>query len=313
MRKVVSLFLTLVLLVSMVVPVSAQTASLDNFEVTRLYSGEFTDVKSSDWFASGVATAYEYGLMKGTSATKFSPYEEISLAETAVLISRIRSILTTGTTNFKASEPWYQTYFDYVEENLVDISADDPENRFPYRFYFAYLVFFAICDTDIEEINLVEPGAIPDVENPFDYTEKDAEFWESFPIYYLYSAGILTGGKDGSFRPDDTITRAEVATIIARIVDPDLRVSFTLEKKTTKAPSTSSSSSSSSSSSGGGSSAASQPANTNTYIVNRNTKKFHYTWCSSVKQMKESNKMYVTTTRADLVSQGYSPCKRCCP
>lgn len=312
MRKVVSLFLALVLLVSMVVPVSAQTASLDNFEATRLYNGEFTDVKSSDWYYDGVSTAYAYGLMKGTSATKFSPYEEISLAETAALIARLRSILTTGTTDFKSSDPWYQTYFDYLEENLFDISIDHPENRCPYRFYFAFLVFFAIADADIELINEIEPGAIPDVENPYNYSEHDTEFLNSFPIYYLYSAGILTGGKDGSFRPDDTITRAEVATIIARIVDPDLRVSFTLEKKTAKAPSTSSSSSSSSSS-GGGSSASAQPANTNTYIVNRNTKKFHYTWCSSVKQMKESNKMYVTTTRTDLVSQGYSPCKRCCP
>lgn len=49
------------------------------------------------------------------------------------------------------------------------------------------------------------------------------------------------------------------------------------------------------------------------YIINKNTGKFHYTYCSSVKQMKESNKKFYTGDRDDLVSQGYSPCGNCHP
>ena len=49
------------------------------------------------------------------------------------------------------------------------------------------------------------------------------------------------------------------------------------------------------------------------YIINRNTGKFHYTYCSSVKQMKESNKRFYTGNRDDLVSEGYSPCGNCHP
>lgn len=51
----------------------------------------------------------------------------------------------------------------------------------------------------------------------------------------------------------------------------------------------------------------------NTYVINKNTKKFHVPSCSSVKQMKESNKKTVTSTRLELVGQGYSPCQRCRP
>lgn len=50
-----------------------------------------------------------------------------------------------------------------------------------------------------------------------------------------------------------------------------------------------------------------------TYICNTNTKKFHYPSCGSVSQMKESNKQEVTTTREDLISMGYEPCKKCNP
>lgn len=54
------------------------------------------------------------------------------------------------------------------------------------------------------------------------------------------------------------------------------------------------------------------PAGTD-YIGNKNTKKFHYPYCSSVNQMKESNKFYYTGTRDEMISMGYDPCKRCNP
>lgn len=58
----------------------------------------------------------------------------------------------------------------------------------------------------------------------------------------------------------------------------------------------------------------SAPVSTGTeYILNTNTKKFHYPSCSSVKQMKESNKKEYTGSRDDLIAQGYDPCKKCNP
>ncbi len=50
-----------------------------------------------------------------------------------------------------------------------------------------------------------------------------------------------------------------------------------------------------------------------TYIANKNTGKFHYPDCSSVGQMKEKNKKYLTGTRDDAIAQGYSSCGRCNP
>lgn len=50
-----------------------------------------------------------------------------------------------------------------------------------------------------------------------------------------------------------------------------------------------------------------------TYILNTNTKKFHYPYCSSVEQMNEKNKKEFNGDRKDIILQGYSPCKRCNP
>ena len=49
------------------------------------------------------------------------------------------------------------------------------------------------------------------------------------------------------------------------------------------------------------------------YVLNTNTKKFHYPTCDSVKKMKEKNKKTVTASREDLISSGYSPCGGCNP
>lgn len=49
------------------------------------------------------------------------------------------------------------------------------------------------------------------------------------------------------------------------------------------------------------------------YIGNKNTKKSHYTYYSSVNDMRESNKVPLYGTRDGVIAQGFSPCGRCCP
>ena len=49
------------------------------------------------------------------------------------------------------------------------------------------------------------------------------------------------------------------------------------------------------------------------YILNKNSKNFHYPDCSSVSKMKEENKEYYTGTRDELIDEGYSPCGNCDP
>lgn len=49
------------------------------------------------------------------------------------------------------------------------------------------------------------------------------------------------------------------------------------------------------------------------YIGNKNTGKFHYPSCKSVKQMKDKNKAYLTCSRDEAIAMGYVPCKNCNP
>lgn len=49
-----------------------------------------------------------------------------------------------------------------------------------------------------------------------------------------------------------------------------------------------------------------------TYYANMNTKKFHTSACSSSKLIKEDN-LYKSTSREQLINEGYFPCSRCNP
>lgn len=104
---------------------------------------------------------------------------------------------------------------------------------------------------------------------------------------------ITTDGTDLSIRTEKSASREELLTA-GQIV----------QTKPTSAPVVS----------GTGSSAGdSGSAGGTDYVANKNTGKFHYPYCSSVKQMKESNKLYFNGTRDELISKGYDPCKKCNP
>lgn len=50
-----------------------------------------------------------------------------------------------------------------------------------------------------------------------------------------------------------------------------------------------------------------------TYVLNKNTHKFHYPSCSSADDIKPKNRKEYTGTRDEVIKMGYDPCKRCNP
>ena len=53
-------------------------------------------MKSGDWFAPSVVSAYEYGLLSGRRNGAFAPGDNVTLAEMLTIAARLRAIYTTG-------------------------------------------------------------------------------------------------------------------------------------------------------------------------------------------------------------------------
>lgn len=56
-----------------------------------------------------------------------------------------------------------------------------------------------------------------------------------------------------------------------------------------------------------------QNSTSKTYVLNTNTKKFHYPSCASAKKIADKNRQSYSGDRQNLINDGYSPCKNCNP
>lgn len=222
MRKyILSLLIALILVACSIQTSFAAYVGLNNFTKTNSYTSErFLDVSPSDWFEKSVACTYELGLMNGSSNTTFNPSGNITLSETIVLAARLHSIYYTGSDNFIAGSPWYQTYVDYAIANKIITSVYSDYTKEVSRAEFAVILKSALPIVELPVINDLKDNTIPDVKISDDYGTA---------VYTLYKAGILTGNdKYGTFTPNAAIERSSVAAIIARMADTTLRKSFTL-------------------------------------------------------------------------------------
>ena len=95
------------------------------------------------------------------------------------------------------------------------------EKFYCYGIDYSYVKVFGAKESPLQfeeafkEINTFAVGDIPDVKNCNTKYEQ--------AIYKFYRAGIVIGNNAGEFMPDNTISRAEVATILVRMMDSSFR------------------------------------------------------------------------------------------
>ncbi|MBR5283722.1 MAG: S-layer homology domain-containing protein [Clostridia bacterium] len=189
--------------------------SFDHIKAVNDYeNGIYSDV-STQWYAPYAARAYEVNLMRGNKDGTFYAQGKVTVAEAITIAARLHNIYYGYSGEFNQASPWYQVYVDYaVERGMIEADTFDDYTRPITRKEMASLLGRAVELTELERIN--ESKTIPDVE---------ADDKDYAAIQALYESGVLTGsGEDGTFLPENEINRAEAATMIARLVTPELRV-----------------------------------------------------------------------------------------
>ena len=181
---------------------------------------KFTDVPADAWYRENVNTACRLELINGRTATTFVPNGDLTYAEAVKLAACMNQKYTEGSvTLVNGSEHWYDTYVSYAKEKGIidrDYAWNDAATRAGYVEIFAN----ALPAEAFSVKNEVKDGAVPDV--AADHPQAEA-------IYKLYRAGILNGNdKEGTFKPDNSIRRCEVAAILTRMMDPNSRVEVSL-------------------------------------------------------------------------------------
>ena len=216
MKRILSLLLALTMCFSMM---STAIAAEMNF----------VDVQPDAWYYEDVKYAVENGLINGKTENLFAPASSLTGSEAIKLAACIHQLYVEGSVSLKSGFPWYKPYVDYCKENgIIAEDKNYPLDRPITRGDFVVIFANALPEEAYTQINDIEYGEIPDVEEGREYYE---------PAYKLYRAGILTGsGEAHKLFPDNPIIRAEVAAIVTRMVDESRRVKFTFEKKEDEVP-----------------------------------------------------------------------------
>ena len=188
----------------------------------------FTDIQDI-WCEESVRLCWQTGLMAGTSETTFSPEGKLSTTQLFVIAARLQDLLSGGTGIFRepnAGEKWYEPALEHyakavetanvtlvptLSESVAQLAyaTDGPAPRR----WFVQLLSGALeaSGTELPVIN--EPVKIPDS--------------DEHAVHVFYRAGILNGtDRCGRFRGTSDLTRGQAAAILARIIDPNQRLSF---------------------------------------------------------------------------------------
>lgn len=183
----------------------------------------FVDVSGEDWFDRWVNLAYGIGMMEGTGGNRFEPTKELTVAETLRLAACLESRALQDDFHLQSVSggQWYRSSVTYCETvGIIDYNefTEGDFDRPVTRAEMARIFSKTIAVRGMEQINDLNQvrTSIPDVQEG-DYAAE--------AIYGMYAKGIFNG-KDltYAFHPGENLTRAEAATMVARIGRPEHRV-----------------------------------------------------------------------------------------
>lgn len=174
----------------------ALTLLLAGTTLVRAYDISFSDVPESSWFYEDVMTLSESGVVSGYPDGTYRPTKKVTTGESLKMIllaagypepERAESHWARGYLNFAIDQGFLVRYQDITD---LDVNMT--------RGMLAKLAANAL--------SLSDPGTYGT------FTDTDSVYVEA-----LYAAGIVGGYPDGTYRPDASVSRAEIAAIVNRI------------------------------------------------------------------------------------------------
>ena len=168
----------------------------------------FSDVAPTAWYAGFVQTVYEKGLFAGTGDGTFAPNANMTYAEFFTVLSQFDEVL--GVTPVEGGE-WYDAYVQWAQPYIPQNMKFEPTAPIT-RQDMAALMGNFIDLYGAESDGFVNEGSAV-------YTDADdIAGYARDSVQLCYRLGIMSGGDDGSFAPQATATRAQVATILMRFL-----------------------------------------------------------------------------------------------
>ena len=175
----------------------------------------FVDVKDSDWFAGAVAFTSSHELFRGVSDNEFAPQLPMTRAMLVTVLYRLENEPeTAGTISFDdvMEGTWYTDAVAWAAENGIVLGTGDgfEPNENVTREQIATMLYRYM------QFLGVDTSARGDVSKFSDGSEVSP--WAVDAMAWAVGIGLFQGDDTGSLNPGDDVTRAEVATLMERLM-----------------------------------------------------------------------------------------------
>ncbi|WP_168735534.1 choice-of-anchor I family protein [Cohnella fermenti] len=178
----------------------------------------FVDVSTGHWASEVIAKLASKGIMQGMPDGSFQPNKRMTRAEYMAVLARLLGLDTSSASAnvFKdvPSGKWYSSYINVLaEQGIAGGFADGtfhPDQDLTREEAFV-LLYRAMKD----KLGSASGGSSLDSFKD----NANVSSWAREAVSALVQAGVLQGGTDGKLNPKLTITRAEIAKIVASFLD----------------------------------------------------------------------------------------------
>ena len=171
----------------------------------------FVDLKDH-WAKSFVQKIYERNIVNGKSDTRFAPNDNITRAElikVALKAFNHKVKTSVDSTSFKdvKKTDWYAVFIEKARELKIVNGYDD-----------GFRPNQSISRAAALKI-LLEASGLELGDGIVEFSDVKSNDWFRKYVSFAKSNKIVGGYSDGTFRPNATITRAEVAKIVLKIIE----------------------------------------------------------------------------------------------
>lgn len=177
-------------------------------------AASFADVSGKAWYKSAVDFVSEKGFMAGVSEAQFAPNANMTRAMFVTVLASFSDVETKGEKTLFSDVPankWYTGAVTWAAQNGLVSGVGD--GRFAPN---ASITRQDLCTVLAKFLSMEDMTLTRSKDTSF-LDEKQISSYAKEAVSFCAQTGLVSGFDDGSFRPKETATRAQVAAILQKL------------------------------------------------------------------------------------------------
>lgn len=215
MKKLLSIILSTMLLSGMTAYAVEYGEELRNMP-SKTYEQKFSDVPQSHWAFGYIAELVNDNVLSGYPDGKFYPSNNVTRAEFAKIMISASGVKVSPATSTSFSDvattDWFCPYIESAKEFLTGYNYSGNAMYLPNKAAIREDIAVALVRLKGYDISVADLGMLSTMFSDYDSISETAKRYVAVAV----ARGLVSGYEDGTFKGQQSITRAEAATLIWR-------------------------------------------------------------------------------------------------